>query len=405
MKRIVLFVIAVLMLSSCADRKDKPVLMMCSPRPSGIGQEYVSEKSIQKEQKYEALNYNRVKAVWVSYLELAPIIGNGEDTFRKEFDKICKNCCDIGFNTVFAHVRTFSDSFYPSEYYGQSKAFNGKSFDALSCMVEIAHSYKLSFHAWINPLRCETKQYIKTVSEGTLIGEWLSDPKKYDEYVVYVEKTGHYWLNPAVTEIRQLIADGVAEIVRGYDVDGIHIDDYFYPTNEPFFDSGIYIEQNVDKSLSEWRTENCSEMVSQLYRAVKEENSLVEFGIAPQGNIENNYYYLFADVKRWCSEDGFCDYIVPQIYFGYNNKYKPYSETLKVWSEMCSRSNKKLVIGIGAYKIMTEDEFIYDKGIVVRQAADALDLCDGAAMFSYNSFFGNDRAEEERARLKEFYQK
>ena len=140
--------------------------------------------------------------------------------------------------------------------------------------------------------------------------------------------------------------------------------------------------------LDEWRRENCSLMVSEIYQAVKREDKAVLFGISPQGNIGNNYTYVNADVKRWSTEKGFADYILPQIYYGYKNDVKPFSEALEDWVELCRDKHIKLVIGTAAYKLETEAEYIEDRGIIGRQIADALDTCDGAAVYSYGSLFG-----------------
>ena len=156
------------------------------------------------------------------------------------------------------------------------------------------------------------------------------------------------------------------------------------------------MENDIGIPLSEWRMNNCSEMVRLIYSSVKQANSSVLFGIAPQGNIENNYNYMFADVKRWISEKGFCDYIVPQIYFGYENKYKPFAETVSVWTELPRDKSIKLMIGIGAYKISSEEEFIEREGIIADQIGLSLSKSEGMALFSYRSLFGSERADTER---------
>ncbi|MBQ8725077.1 MAG: family 10 glycosylhydrolase, partial [Oscillospiraceae bacterium] len=100
------------------------------------------------------------------------------------------------------------------------------------------------------------------------------------------------------------------EIVRNYDVDGIHIDDYFYPTADTSFDAEAFAESDIN-SLTEFRKEQCSLMVKDIYDAVKSVNPDVLFGISPQGTLSGNASQ-YSDPERWCSEDGFCDYIVPQ---------------------------------------------------------------------------------------------
>lgn len=395
MKRLVIIIIAALLLSSCREQ-DKPALIRDSA--DYFPAEPVSRENEKPEpvQIYEPLNYDTMKAVWITYFELADILKDSTaESFERDFSLMCRNIRSLGANTVFVHVRAFSDSCYSSELYPESVAFSGCEFDALEIMTRAAHSYGLSFHAWINPLRCATKKEAY-IYYGTVIGDWIDGPENYDEYICWLEEDGHYWLNPAVPEVRELIAKGAAEIVSGYDVDGIHIDDYFYPTDEPFFDAGRYVESGTAVPLDEWRRSNCSEMVSEIYAAIKSENKDVLFGISPQGNISNNYSYLCADVKRWSREEGFCDYIAPQLYYGYENEKKPFSEALSEWAELCEGSSVRLVIGTAAYKLDSESEYEENTGVIGRQLTDSLAAADGAALYSYSSLFpGSERTEEE----------
>ena len=398
MKRLIILFAALLMLSACGTPiVYKPRLQSGSPVPASLAAKASSSPA---EDKYQARSFDPVKGIWISYLELAPIAADGEEHFRAEFAVMCDDCVSIGVNTLITHVRTFGDAFYPSELFPQTKAFCGRPFDALAVMTEEAHKRGLSLHAWINPLRCESSDVLDKTPEEYSISRWYHRQDEFDSYIMNVEETGHWWLNPGIGEVRELIAEGAAEIVRNYQVDGIHIDDYFYPTTEGWFDAGIYVEQGSSLPLSEWRLENCDKMVRGIYDAVKRENPTVEFGIAPQGNIENNYSYMFADVKKWCAEDGFCDYICPQIYFGYDNPYKPFAPTLEVWRELCAKSGRKLLTGIAAYKIDSEAEFIDDIGIIARQASLALSETDGAVLFSYNSLFTGERGQQEAEKLK-----
>ena len=134
-----------------------------------------------------------------------------------------------------------------------------------------------------------------------------------------------------------------------------------------------------------------------IYSAVKAVDEDIEVGISPQGNIENNYQYLYADVERWLTEDGYCDCMIPQIYYGYDNTVKPYLETLNTWRAI--DKDKKLVIGLAVYKIGSEDEFTDNAGIICRQAEDALTAdCQGYALYNYISLFeDSDRMSEERS--------
>ena len=155
--------------------------------------------------------------------------------------------------------------------------------------------------------------------------------------------------------------------------------------------------------LSQWRMDNCSEMVHDIYEAVKSVDKRLLFGVSPQGNMDNNYTQMYADVKKWCSEEGYLDYIAPQIYFGYENSVCPFSETLKNWENIVICKNVKLVCGLGVYKLEREDEFINDMGIIARQIGDteADENCSGFALYSYQSLFTktDERFLEERKEI------
>ena len=139
-------------------------------------------------------------------------------------------------------------------------------------------------------------------------------------------------------------------------------------------------------------------MVGEIYSAVKAVDKDILVGVSPQGNMENNYEYMYADVKKWCSEEGYIDYICPQIYFGYENSVKPYEDTLQQWADICT-TDVTLVAGLGAYKIDSESEFSENIGIIGRQINDAVVSYNyaGAAVYGYESLFGgSDRGAQEQ---------
>ena len=340
-----------------------------------------------------------VKAVWLSYIDLAPLLTGTEADFRENFDEVCRSCKDLGLNTLYVHVRPFGDAFYRSDLFPPSeyvpKGDDGDIlFDPLEIMTGTAHSYELSVHAWINPLRLQQEDTLSTYSDAYQTVQWY---EAGEGQVNSVEGDSHLWLDPSHSEVRKLIADGAAEICERYDVDGIHYDDYFYPTTDADFDAECFAAQDSCSDLTQYRLDRVSEMCAEIYSAVKAVDESVEVGISPQGNIENNYQYLYADVERWLTEDGFCDCMIPQIYYGYDNTVKPYLDTLDTWRSI--DKDKKLVIGLAAYKIGTEDEFTDTVGILSEQASDALEAgCQGYAFYNYISLFAqSDRMSEERS--------
>ena len=351
---------------------------------------------------YTAKNYSEVRGVWISYIELSSILmGKTEDQFTASIRQVYDNCVSMGINTVYVHVRSHGDAYYPSQYFPWSRYVTGKvgvapTFDPLEVMLREAHARNLSFQAWINPYRLCSNSDMKSVSTGYPTGNWYQTSN--GDRVVSV---GSYcYLNPAYDEAIDLIAAGVREIVTNYKVDGVHIDDYFYPTTEASFDYTAFNASGYS-SLSSFRMNNCDKTVKALYNAVKAGNSTALFGVAPQGNVQNNYYSMYADVEKWCSTAGYLDYIAPQIYFGFRNHSQPYETVLSQWQDMVTGTRVKLIPGLAVYKIGTEDssgdgryEWITDEEIIKRQiiAARAKANYGGAILYSYNYVFDSSPA-------------
>ncbi len=342
-----------------------------------------------------------VRAVWISYIDLATILTSDEAAFRSGFLAMCENCKRTGLNTLFVHVRAFGDAFYrsslfPPSYLVPRDETGDILFDPLEIMTDTAHSCGLKLHAWINPLRLQTEDELAALPDDYKTAQWYADGSGR---VDAAQGDTHLWLDPSHEDVRSFIAEGAAEICSGYDVDGIHYDDYFYPTTDEAFDAESFVPGDEDKSLDEYRLGCVSDMCSQIYKAVKAVDEDIVVSISPQGNMENNYEYLYADVKRWLCEDGFCDYLVPQIYYSYDNSVKPYLETLLQWRDI--NRDKPLIIGLAAYKVGTEDGFPSGEGILSKQAQDAVgNGCQGYALYNYISLFdGSEQMGDETRRL------
>ncbi len=395
MKKI-LIMLLVIFLTGCARNNSYDVITEIrgqSPEP----QHYHKEKY---NDSYRPINYERQKAMWISYIDLAPILSleNAED-FRKGFNAVCDDISELGCNTIYVHVRAFGDAIYDSVIFPQSEYFCG-GYDPLEIICETAHSFGLSVHAWINPLRLQTAEELSRHS-GYQTAEWYLNG---DSQVSFSDESGYLWLDPACPEVRKLIADGAYEIVDDYDVDGLHYDDYFYPTTDKLFDADCYSETDCTKDLDEWRRENITDMCRLIYKRVKDADVCAEVSISPQGNIENNFSKLYADVEEWCCQEGICDRIIPQIYYGYNDVVKPFISTLQEWQDLCKGGYVSLNIGLGVYKIDSDDEFNGNVGIIGNQINDCKS-CQGISLYTYSSLFGsnrnNERMIEERKAISE----
>ena len=355
------------------------------------------------------------RAIWIPVMVYEHWMNeNSESAFRENVRNAFRNCADFGLNTIFLHVRAYCDAYYHSSLFPPGAYLDG-SYDPLEIMLEEAHALHLAVHAWVNPLRAQTVQNVSALDETYLLRQWHDDPEKNGTYLVSCD--GRYYLNPAYPEVRQLVADGIAEIIRNYPVDGIHIDDYFYPTTDPDFDSQAFSESQAS-DLADWRRNNCNELIKLMYQTVKENNPEIPFSISPQGNFSLNYHELYADVKLWVSEPGYCDIIIPQIYYGFQNDTCPFAETAELWAETVTVP--ELVIGLGAYKTgfsdkwagSGESEFLNDSTVISRELefASGLENISGIALYSYSSLFEPEQSvsalvHEEKQHIVEIFQK
>ncbi|MDR0987482.1 MAG: family 10 glycosylhydrolase [Ruminococcus sp.] len=323
------------------------------------------------ETSYNTLNFPEQKGVWISYLEYDSMLkSKTKEQFTANVDKAFDNIVSIGFNTVYIQLRAFGDAYYDSELFPAGD--RSSNFDPLPIMIKSAHDRGLSVHGWINPMRLCLDTQMKDIPSDIVYKKWYNE-KTNDIF----KFDGRWYLNPDSDAAINLIVGGIAEIMGSYRVDGIQIDDYFYPDNAPT-DAKVARINNLVKTIND---------------TVHKANPDALFGISPQGNIENNYP-LSADVTEWC-KGGYCDYIVPQVYFGFDNGYSPYLEMIAEWSEIST--DVKLIIGLAPYKIGLYDtyaspgvnEWIESSDMLARQveAAKLLVNYGGVAMFRYDSLF------------------
>jgi len=369
------------------------------------------------------LNYTSVKAMWISQFDLNSVYG-GEcqrdaDEFRDLIKTMLDNIKSIGINTVIVQVRPNADSLYPSEYYPPSVYAVGTygnefSYDPFEIIVEEAHERELSIHAWINPMRAMTETQIESIDERFAVKKWWDDTDTRAKYLPTVG--GRVYLNVAYPEVRQLIADGAREIVEKYDVDGLHMDDYFYPTTDAAFDAEAYEKYGQGKSLGDWRRDNLNTLVKGIYDTVKEENKKVLFGISPAGTMEKDYETMYADVYEWCKNEGYVDYICPQIYFGMEHETCAFDALTDKWNAIVKSDTVKMWVGMTLGKTVAanagdgdrwagtgRDEWINNKDVLLRclNYTKNADKCEGVAFFSYQYFFDPITGKENKASQEE----
>lgn len=302
------------------------------------------------------------KAVWVPYLSLDMQHEAQQHfgVFKEKFDRIIQNVSESGANTVLVHVHAFGDAMYRSSYYPWSHLLTGTQgkdpgYDALAYMVEAAHNAGLKIHAWINPLRIRSAQTPLSLAEDHIRNQWLNDTDDVNDAWTVETETGIYF-NPAYEEVRTYIINSVRELIANYNVDGVHMDDYFYPTQAEDFDATAYASYCAQvpdgaerKSLAEWRTNNINLLVRGLYSAVKEQNKQLLFGVSPQGNIEN-CAAVYADIATWGGQDGYVDYLCPQLYYPFNSPTQPFETVAQAWVELVRAPSVALYGGLALYK-------------------------------------------------------
>lgn len=372
---------------------------------------------------------DELRGVWISYLDWEKLPAD-QDSFRREVQNMLNRCVELKMNTVFVHVRTDADAMYPSSYFPWSRFITGTQgknpgFDPFAIFVREAHERGLQIHAWINPYR--VTGYHNTweqVSDQNPVKRWLSDADPSNDRWV-LKQNGAYYLNPAIPQVRELIINGVREVVQKYTVDGIHFDDYFYPevdNSNPnrWFDKPEYDASGSTLSITQWRRENVNELIRGVYRAVKEIRPSAQFGISPEGNIEHlrSEDRLFVDVDTWLSHDGYIDYIMPQIYWGFehqlaNGRLAPfaYENNLKTWVSLKKKGNAKLYIGLAMYKAGSNSkdntgipEWKRYDDIISRQveAGRATGAVSGYCFYAYSSFQEEDCQKEVQNLLNVF---
>lgn len=340
-----------------------------------------------------------MRGVWVSYITLdMQQSGKTREEFEEKFDEIASTSAEKGFNTLIVQVRPFCDALYRSDIFPQSHILSGKqggdcSYDALEIMCETAHAYGLQLHAWINPYRVSTSQ---TPSELAESSPYIRNPS------LGVKTDTGIYLNPALDEVTELIADGAEEIIRNYDIDGIQFDDYFYPTQDESFDKEQYEEylsENQGPSamtLSQWRAENINKMLREVYKRVHLKEGAV-FGISPQGNMQNNEK-LYADVRLWYTQPGYADYICPQIYFSLDNPAMTFEAALADWCELTPAEGVELYIGLAGYKAGSDSDggtWLDNSDILSTEIQIIREQkLDGFMLYSYDALI-SDAAQEE----------
>ncbi len=325
---------------------------------------------------YSVKNYsnkqylNQYKAIWYPFYTYSDEYlskyksNNTEANFRAYFKGVVKKCKANNITTIIVHTRAFGDAFYQSEYFPTSAYIAGTegkklSYDPLTVMVQEAHKQGLSIEAWINPYRVAKHTDYKKLAKSHPARIWHESKDTKDQRNVLAYK-GKLYFNPSSEAVKDLIVKGAVEIVENYDVDAIHMDDYFYPSfstsdYDTAFDAKEYKaskDKKDGKSIVTYRRNQVNVLVKRLHKAVHDTRPDCIFGISPAGNIENltSKYSYYVDIERWTNSTEYVDYITPQIYWGFYHSTAAFDKVLKQWQKITDQSKVPLYIGVASYR-------------------------------------------------------
>ncbi len=334
--------------------------------------------------------------------------GLDAESLRRELDSIIDTTLSVGCNAIYFQVRGEADAMYASEIFPVSEYLTGSSggalpdgFDPLSYLVGSAHARGVAVHAWINPLRVTSGGSAGAPKTADMLPEGSPARTSPELTATYA---GNIYFNAGEPDARQLVADGVREVVENYDVDGVLFDDYFYPypvAGEEFDDAESFAKYGGGEEISDWRRENINKMVELCYKTVKSADPDCVFGIAPGGIWQNDdgenggsatsgfetYDSVYCDPPAWV-RGGYVDYVAPQIYWHFGHDHAPFAVIADWWCALLDGTGVGFCISHAAYKYGTDEwRFAEAVGEMTEQIRYARELCsfDGSIFYGYSA--------------------
>jgi uncharacterized lipoprotein YddW (UPF0748 family) len=307
------------------------------------------------------------RGAWIATVENVdwpsrPGFNSGQQ--QQEFIRLLDTLQAAGINAVLVQIRPAADAFYNSRYEPWSSWLSGKQglppvpyYDPLAFMIGEAHKRGMEFHAWFNPYRAVANIH------GSVLSPVHISKIHPDWFINYGDKK---YFNPGLPQNWAWLVKIVSDVVRRYDIDAVHFDDYFYPyriAGKQFPDYNTWKISGAGRSLEDWRRHNIDTMIRMVGSAIKEIKPWVKFGISPFGvwrNLERDpegsdthggqtdYDDLYADVVLWL-KNGWIDYVAPQLYWEFGNRSASYEVLLDWWARHCY--GRALYIGHAIYRI------------------------------------------------------
>ena len=353
------------------------------------------------------------RGVWVASvinLDFPSKQGLSAAAMKWEIETTVARTVELGLNAIVFQARPTGDALYQSDVFPWSHWLSGTQgegiadFDPLAYWIETAHANGLELHAWLNPYRIIHTQ--TNSSDPDTLSPGHPVRIRPELAVAWADSNGNrgLFLDPGLPEARELIVDGVAEIVRNYNVDGIHIDDYFYPGTN-FDDSASFAQYGGGMDLADWRRENVNKTIIGIQSVIRELNEElgknVRWGVSPTAIWMNessdplgvpttrgqeSFHALYADTRRWVVE-GWVDYICPQIYWHIGFETADFEAVLNWWVELCEDSGVDLYIGHAAYREVQDDQPPNWRGEMMRQLemVAGFEVVKGSIFYRFHS--------------------
>ncbi len=285
---------------------------------------------------------------------------------KQEFIKQLNRLKSVGCNAVIVQVRPACDAMYDSKKEPWSHYLTGRQgeppfpyYDPLVFMIEEAHKRNMEFHAWFNPFRAlmDSKKNPNPAEHVTRVhNDWI------------ISYGGKSYIDPGIPEAREYVIGVIADVVKRYDVDAVHLDDYFYPYRVPgkeFADTKSYARYGKGTNKEDWRRDNVSRFISLLNTSIKHIKPYMKLGISPFGVWRNKskdpegsetrggqttYDDLYADVLMWLQK-GWVDYMMPQLYWEHSHKAAAFEALQPWWYDHCYK--RHVYYGLGLYRMTT----------------------------------------------------
>ncbi|WP_219467222.1 glycoside hydrolase family 10 protein, partial [Nonomuraea rhizosphaerae] len=292
---------------------------------------------------------------------------------QAEYVKILDAAVKRRFNAVFVQVRPASDALYKSSIEPWSQYLTGTAgkdpgWDPLPFLVDEAHKRGLEFHAWFNPYRAAYDASAAKLPAGhpaRLHPDWT------------VKHGGRLYYNPGLPQVREHVTKVVTDVVKRYDIDGVHFDDYFYPypgEGGKFNDDAAFTKYGKGMKLADWRRDNVNKLVAEVDEAVHAAKSHVKFGISPFGIWRNKsndptgsntsgmsgYDEIYGDARHWI-KSGTVDYVMPQLYWSRGFKAADYKALVPWWANEVKGTGVDLYIGQALYRVGADSDKAWNK--------------------------------------------